>query len=666
MQLDALTLAALNDELEREAQGARVDDVIQPTPHSIALQLWGGGRNRWLVLSAHPQLAHVRLTSQKPRKLATEPPAFVMLLRKHLEGARLVAAHQPSWERIVELGFARGADLAERRASVWLIAEVMGRFSNVILVDAERIILGALRLASAETNAYRIIAPHAPYLAPPPQTRTLAGATLPQLPGQDVTANALREAALDALSTFEATQDGGAAQTTGGKSGGKPGGKRARRAAPPTIATVIAASVLGFGRELGREVAARALGAAEVTVDPALPWERWEALAREARALASLAESRAWRPRLVLAPAIAEAPARPIALAAYEPRQYPPEDELRAVPSVNDALDLFFAGAEWRVELEQAKGDLRRLLQTQRDRCLRKAEALRAEMDSEAEASRLRREAEILLAFWPEVAAGASQASLPDPYAEDPETQVDIALDPRLSAIENANRRYDRYHKLQRALKLLPEQVEANELELARVQQLLTDLALAETPAEVSLVRAEVAEAGYIRGGVEARRLAKEQRKGGKKGKPGKQGKQGGKVGAKGQPGKPSKPEGGAPLRRRLSGETLALVGKNSRQNEEITFHQAAPNDLWLHARGAPGAHVILKLAGRPAPEETLREAASLAAWYSQLREAGSVAVDYTEARYVRHMKGGGPGMVTYERERTIHAPPADVGEPEK
>jgi predicted ribosome quality control (RQC) complex YloA/Tae2 family protein len=657
MQMDALTLAALADEFEREMRGARVDDVIQPTPHSIALQLWGGGLNRWLVLSAHPQLAHVRLTSAKPRKLAIEPPAFVMLLRKHLEGARLVAARQPAWERIIELGFARGADLAEGCAATWLIAEVMGRFSNVILVDAERVILGALRLASAQTNTYRTITPHEPYQSPPPQTRSLAGLTLPQLPGEDVTATALREAALDAFDAFEASHVSGAEQKEPAK------GKRARRAAAPTVATVIATSVLGFGRELGREVTARALGSPEAAVDPATPWEQWEVAASEARGLAHLAESRAWRPTLVLAPATAESPARPVALAVYEPRQYPPEDELRAVASVNDALDLFFAGAEWRVELEQAKGDLRRLLQTQRDRCQRKAEALRAEMDSDVEASKLRREAEILLAFWPEVPVGASQATLPDPYAEGEEAQLQIILDPRLSAIENANRRYDRYHKLQRALKLLPEQIEANEVELARVQQLLTDLALAETPAEVSLVRAEVAEAGYIKGGAEARRLAKEQRKGGKKGKQG--GKAGGK-GAKGAQSKPSGSPGGAPLRRRLSDETLALVGKNSRQNEDVTFHQAAPNDLWLHARGAPGAHVILKVAGRPAAEETLREAASLAAWYSQLREAGSVAVDYTEARYVRHMKGGGPGMVIYERERTIHAPPADLGEPAK
>ncbi len=103
------------------------------------------------------------------------------------------------------------------------------------------------------------------------------------------------------------------------------------------------------------------------------------------------------------------------------------------------------------------------------------------------------------------------------------------------------------------------------------------------------------------------------------------------------------------------------LVGKNSRQNEEVTFHQASGADLWLHARGVPGAHVIVKSGGRPVPETTFRQAAALAAYYSQSREAGSVPVDVTEQRYVRHMKGGGPGMVTYERERTIQVAPSEI-----
>lgn len=717
MQIDALTLAALADEFAGELRGARVDDVIQPTPHSIALQLWGGGRNRWLFISAHPQLAHLRLTGSKPRKLATEPPPFVMLLRKHLEGARVAAVRQPAWERVVEIGFARGPDVAAGVAQTWLIAEIMGRYSNVILTDAEHVILGALRLATAQTNQYRAILPREPYRTPPPQTRRVGDETLPQIPGMDLTADGLRVVALAALEQARAEAEGPAESTPGstpevtpeavsatadGKASGKAGkgkgahGKAGARAAskrprrpsgPPHIASVIAANVLGFGRELGREVAARVTADPEALVDPAAPWEQWEALAAEARTLAALERERVWRPTLVLAPDLTDEAdedtdadddaaegegdaegeddiaRRAVALTVYEPRQFPPEDTLRPVASVNDALESLFAGAEWRVELDQAKGDLRRILQTQRDRCVRKAQALAEELATQAEAERLRREADTLLAFGAEVEHGAKSVTLPDPYAEGEGATLTISLDPQLSAVENANRRYTRYHKLQRATELLPEQIEANDLELARVEQLLTDLALADVTAEVSQVRAEVAEAGYIKGGAEARRLEKEQR--GKRGKAGKAGK-GGKPGKAGKPGAAPKALGGTPLRRRVSGDFVALVGKNSRQNEEVTFHQAAPNDLWLHARGAPGSHVILKTAGRPAPEEALREAAALAAWYSQLREAGSVAVDYTEARYVRHMKGGGPGMVIYEREHTLHAPPTDAGEPVK
>src|SRR5215472_7052170 len=103
MHVDALTLAAVADELRPVLAGARIEDVIQPTPHAVALQCYGSGHNVWLLISAHPQVARVHLVDEKPRKLAAEPPAFVMLLRKHLEGARVVALQQPRWERVLEI-----------------------------------------------------------------------------------------------------------------------------------------------------------------------------------------------------------------------------------------------------------------------------------------------------------------------------------------------------------------------------------------------------------------------------------------------------------------------------------------------------------------------------------------------------------------------------------
>ncbi|HJT58771.1 MAG TPA: NFACT family protein, partial [Ktedonobacteraceae bacterium] len=109
MHIDAITLAAVVDEWRTLLLGARIDTIIQPTEHSIALQCYTparqgqAGQNHWLYVSAHPQLARAHLTTRKPAKIANEPPAFVMLLRKYLEGSRVESISQPRWERVLEI-----------------------------------------------------------------------------------------------------------------------------------------------------------------------------------------------------------------------------------------------------------------------------------------------------------------------------------------------------------------------------------------------------------------------------------------------------------------------------------------------------------------------------------------------------------------------------------
>jgi predicted ribosome quality control (RQC) complex YloA/Tae2 family protein len=99
-----------------------------------------------------------------------------------------------------------------------------------------------------------------------------------------------------------------------------------------------------------------------------------------------------------------------------------------------------------------------------------------------------------------------------------------------------------------------------------------------------------------------------------------------------------------------MSGDGLViLVGRNSRQNERVTFDRAARGDRWLHAAGVPGAHVVIKSAGRPVPERTILQAAGLAAWFSRARGSTRVEVAVTDVRYVRRLRGGGPGMVTID-----------------
>ncbi len=647
MNVDALTLTALVGEFHETLIGARIDDVIQPTPHAVALQTYGAGRNRWLIASAHPQLARVHYIERKPRKLVQDPPAFVMLLRKYLEGTRVSEVRQPAWERLIEIGCVRGPQEAANRR-VWLVVEIMGRVSNLILRDDNGLILGSLRHVGAGENRYRTIAPTIPYRYPPPQTRALHGETMPRIEPENVTASELEEAGAEMLAA-------------GPKPRGRAGRKGlAGRTQPLIVADVLMAHLAGFGRELAGEVVARALGAPDA---PLTTGVRWNRVAHEARELATLSTTKAWEPTLVYRSA--DEHARPFAFAVYPPRQYGDGAILRPAASVNEMLATYYEDAEWYNAVEGAKQELRHALQTQRDRCLRKDEALRGELALLDEMQQLREEADILLAFQQEVPEHASSFRIENPFTagEGDAQTVTIALDPRLSAVENANKKYDRYHKLQRAGSRIPPQIEANELELAHIEQLRTDLALAETPAEIALVRAEVAEAGYLRGAKDAGNLHRLNKgvKGGKAGKSGKGGK-GGKSGNAGQAAKRGA-EGGSPLRRQSSDGFLLLVGKNSRQNEEVTFREASANDLWLHARGVPGAHVIIKSGGRPVPQTTEREAAALAAYYSQSRAAGSVPVDITQQRYVRHMKGGGPGMVIYEREHTIQVSPAEIEE---
>src|SRR5947209_16411978 len=134
MYIDALTLAAVADEWRTLLMGARIDTIIQPTEYAIAMQCYApgregeGGHNRWLYLSAHPQLARAHITALKPTKIANEPPAFVMLLRKYLEGTRIESIEQARWERVIEIRAGhRSASDPENHTSYRLVIELMGR-----------------------------------------------------------------------------------------------------------------------------------------------------------------------------------------------------------------------------------------------------------------------------------------------------------------------------------------------------------------------------------------------------------------------------------------------------------------------------------------------------------------------------------------------------------
>lgn len=636
MYIDAMTLAALGSEWRLLLARARIDTIIQPTEYSLAFQCYTpgeegqSGQNRWLYLSTHPQFARAHITARKPAKIASEPPPFVMLLRKYLEGTHIESVEQPRWERVLELiaSHPRSPGSAER-TRYRLILEIMGRMSNIILCDEQGMILGSLKQVSADVNRYRVIATRVAYTPPPPQQRSFAGQTLPRLePTQVVAAQ---------LAIIPGNEAGEEAEN---------GSKKGRKPSREKLWQLLTRNLLGFSPLIAREVVFRTLGDAEASLEAVQSDDAWEELAWNIRDLAALYDTRQWRPQLVERLATAGASPVPLAFAAYSLEQYAEQAGLRVrqSPSLNVLVDEYYAGTEWRDAMESVRAPVKRVLQSQRERCKRKAEILRAEMAATEEANRYRLHGELLLAHQNEIAQGLASVELDNYYAGEGEAnKLTIALDPRFDAVGNANRLFHKYHKLRRALALIPEQMEQNDAELATIEQLLVDLELAESPAEVNLVKAEVQSAGYLRGKGREKKVKAHPKARGKGGKGG----------------KPAAPGGGVPLYVQSREGFTILIGKNSRQNEEVTFHQASGNDMWLHARGVPGAHVIIKASGREIPRSTIDYAASLAAYYSQARGSTSVPVDYTLQRHVRHMKNGGPGMVIYEREKTLYADPS-------
>lgn len=201
---------------------------------------------------------------------------------------------------------------------------------------------------------------------------------------------------------------------------------------------------------------------------------------------------------------------------------------------------------------------------------------------------------------------GVSVLEAEDYYQENMPV-VQIALDPLLTPQQNAAKYYKRYNKAKTAEKVLREQIEKGKVELEYLESILEELWEAEGEQDFRDIRAELKDGGYLK-----------QHKGEKK-----------------QIKRASKP--------RLFHSSAGLrisVGRNNRQNDLLTCKEAAPGDLWFHTQKIHGSHVILHTAGQPADEQSMREAAQLAAYYSRARESQNVPVDYTPVRYVKKPAG--------------------------
>ena len=318
---------------------------------------------------------------------------------------------------------------------------------------------------------------------------------------------------------------------------------------------------------------------------------------------------------------------RPMEFSYLPITQYGPAAEGTVWPSFSALMDDFYAQREHQDRIRQKGQDLVRTATTARDRLRRKLAMQEKDYAQTQDRDRLRICGDLITANLYRMEKGHASFTTENFYAESG-GEITIALDPLLTPQQNAAKYYKRYNKAKTAEKYLREQMTLARQDAEYLESVLEEISRAESEQDFADIRNELKDAGYIRRQPKEKKELK----------------------------RPNRPR-----EFRTSGGFRVLVGRNNRQNDQLTLKSADRRDLWLHTQKIHGSHVILCTGGVEAPPEDLVEAAKIAAYYSQARESGNVPVDYTPVRNVKKPAGGRPGMVIYPTYQTVNVTPDEA-----
>jgi predicted ribosome quality control (RQC) complex YloA/Tae2 family protein len=595
---DVLTIAAVTDELSERVIDGRVQKVIQLDELSYGMEIYNAGVRCMLVARASSQHPGLYLSDSRLTADPDQVSPLLLLLRKYARGGFIVAVEQPPLERIVRLSIAKRffphnraddeEDLDNESAELvytHLIVELMGRHSNVILVDDDGRIMDSAKRVTPEMSRVRPVLPHRIYENPPPQTKR-------------------NPRFFSVQSAAELIEEGD----------------------PKTNLTQhLVRSLSGFSPQMSHEAVYRAFGTTNLKIrdvldDPGAGERLYEGV----RDIVDRLDQGGWEPSVYFDGDQVRAFA-PIRL------EHLHDYALEEHESISSAIERALAagGVSQPVRHAQRRETLVSDIQNAIERSAARVRSLSEQIERAEEGDELRHKGELIYAYLWKIQPGDSEL--------DADGTI-VKLDPDLSASDNAQRYFERYHRLKHASENLPKLLKRAQAELDYLEQLKTQAEQADGIEQIEQLRREFQS-------YEASRSADSEDQSKKK------------KGAR-QP-QPKRPDA-----YRTERSDIIYVGRSGPQNERVAFDLADPNDTWLHARGLPGSHVVVRWAGEP-DDRTLEKAAAVAAWYSSGRGSTSVEVDATECRYLRKIRGAGPGMVTYRNERTLNVRPLSPEEAE-
>lgn len=320
---------------------------------------------------------------------------------------------------------------------------------------------------------------------------------------------------------------------------------------------------------------------------------------------------------------VSELKGKPLDFSFTDIVQYGTAALIKRYDSFSALLDSFYFERDRADRMKNKAQDLLKLLSNASDRLARKINTQQAELSKCADREPLRVSGDLIQANLYRIEKGAPFADLENFY-EEGSPQIRIKLNPALSATQNAQKYYKAYSKAKTAEQVLAVQLEKAQEELLYIDTVFDALSRAVTERELTEIRDELTEQGYLK---KAR-------------------------------GRQKTNAALAPLTFTSSEGFTVLVGRNNRQNDKLTLKTANNNDIWFHTKNIPGSHTIIVTDGKTPGEQTILEAAQLAAYHSRAKDSAQVPVDYTQVRYVSKPQGAKPGMVIYKNNKTLYVTP--------
>lgn len=570
MSMDGLSLYSAMNELNKRLAGGKIDKIQQTDKEELLLMVRSLGQTYRLLINASASDNRVQLTELK-KQAPSEAPMFCMLLRKRIAGGKIVRFEQERLDRVLKISIETYNDLGDLSVFA-LYCELMGKHSNIILVNEKGVIVDAIKHVGLGMSSVRFVMPGLEYSAPPAQDK------------QDPS-----KASADDFSM---------AMCMVGMS----------------IAKALSNAFFGLSPAVAAQLVARYTDKTECT--QLSEAEREELAERLAAFYADMAQGKEKASAVLNALGETEA-VYPFAIAGGGIKLY---------DSIGEGLDSLYINSDRREWAKRHGASARKVLQNNIERCEKKLALYADALNSGEQMEKCRLYGELLTANLHSLKSGTDTAAV-DNYYADPVERIAIPLDRQLTPGENAQRYYKKYQKLKAARDMAIVQREQTLSEQNYLEGQLDNLTKCTAENELSELIEELKDQGYIK-----------RDKGGKK---------------------KMKLAASKPMHFVSSTGADIYVGKNNRQNDELTLRFASPNDIWMHTKNIPGSHVIVKGASEQ-DTATMTEAALLAAYYSRARGSENVAVDYTPRKYVKKPAGAKPGMVIYTTNKTAYVTPSE------